>query len=674
MLKLFTKTLILNTLFNMTALANTIELSPITVSDTLSIKPSLNTEPTSKDEFYSEELIERNIKNLETLGQQTVNLHLITQGIGSFGQQFSLRGMGNTPLFGVPSVVVYIDDVPYSSSMTTIGRLFNIDNLVIYRNSQPSLFGKNAYAGAIDIKTQQAENRLNAGISLELANFDQKILTANASGALIKDELYFNLAGQYDQRDGFLYNSYLHTTPDDQENFSGRASLKWTPNKSWDIRLLLNKEDLDYGSSRFVRLDSPQFYTVRSGINESLKQQSDSEAIRIAYDNDDYQLLSVSNRQFWQMNPRVVSLSLTPMFSVRKQNFLETNWSQEFRLEPKKLNTNWNWHTGLFYSNNEKHNVTDTNILQNNMRIETKQRLMNNYALFGHLDYQGFNAIKPYLDLRFDYVTTYMNAINTFPDRKIKTLQQHDDTFFVSPKFGLDIKLSKNALVYVGTGLSFKPAGFAIANLNDILTHYKTEQLWHNELGLKTQWFDKSLKLNLAGFYYDIKNYQVERFYTQIDYAVVNAKRAYSYGFELESEAELLNNLTLQTNLGFTHIEFDQYIDPITKISYAGKIAPFVPDFNGLLALQYKDTEGYFARLEGIWTGRTYFNENNTDIMQQKDYVVANMRLGYQQPHYSIYAFANNLTNRNYYTFKIDSTRGVPSDPRMIGVRLAVNF
>jgi iron complex outermembrane recepter protein len=89
--------------------------------------------------------------------------------------------------------------------------------------------------------------------------------------------------------------------------------------------------------------------------------------------------------------------------------------------------------------------------------------------------------------------------------------------------------------------------------------------------------------------------------------------------------------------------------------------------------LQYKHPDGYFARAEWLWTGRTYFDENNTALMSQNDYSTANLRIGYAQKNYSIYGFANNITNTHYYTFKTD-VRGTPGDPRMIGVKLEMNF
>ncbi|MCX7069173.1 MAG: TonB-dependent receptor [Methylococcales bacterium] len=60
--------------------------------------------------------------------------------------------------------------------------------------------------------------------------------------------------------------------------------------------------------------------------------------------------------------------------------------------------------------------------------------------------------------------------------------------------------------------------------------------------------------------------------------------------------------------------------------------------------------------------------------MRQDAYALANLRVGYEQKNYSVYLFAKNITDTHYYSYKTDSVRGVPSDPRLFGVRLAVNF
>ncbi|MDD1611280.1 MAG: TonB-dependent receptor [Methylococcaceae bacterium] len=87
----------------------------------------------------------------------------------------------------------------------------------------------------------------------------------------------------------------------------------------------------------------------------------------------------------------------------------------------------------------------------------------------------------------------------------------HGAATFASPKLGVNVTLSNNALLYAATGLALKPAGFTIVNINENLSHYQQERLWNNELGIKSQWFNDRFKLNVAGFYYDIDNYQLKR-------------------------------------------------------------------------------------------------------------------------------------------------------------------
>ena len=179
----------------------------------------------------------------------------------------------------------------------------------------------------------------------------------------------------------------------------------------------MTKEDFDYGAIRYTRLDSPNFYTVRSETRERLPQQSDNEAIRMAYHGDDYELLSVSSRRFWHMDTRITDLNLIPTLFNRIQTVTETAWTQEFRLSPRK-HDHWDWQAGLFYSNIDKHSVTDTIFLKTDTHIDLKKNRTDNYALFGQLAYQDFKWIKLHLDMRLDYVNAAVDGANTYPNGK----------------------------------------------------------------------------------------------------------------------------------------------------------------------------------------------------------------------------------------------------------------
>lgn len=646
-----------------------VTLEPMIITGQNTTLPSFNHEADSKNEFYAEELPERGIARLQDISKHIANFSLADQGIGSFRQVFSMRGLTNTSIFSAPAVVFYVDDVAYSSSITNMGQLLDIESLTVYRNTQPAGFGKNAYAGAVDIHTQQPSNSLKGGVGVEIGTYDSYGVNAKTSGALIKDHLFFNLSGFYNQRDGFLTNTTLNNHPDSQENFSGRAALTWKPTSKFDARLTLTKEDFDFGNARFVRLDNPKSYTTKANVPEKLQQNADSQSLRLAYEMENYNLLSISSRRSWQMLPFVVDLDLTPNnFAMRNLRNSETTWTQEVRLSPKKQGE-WNWNVGGFYSTSQFDELD--NIVTSSKDVFWTDKQTDNYAVFGHLAYQGFENLNLYTDLRLDYVTSHLDSTYDSDIPVSIAVNRDYETVFASPKWGIDYQISKHSLLYAATGFGFKPGGLTYANTEQSVIQFGKETAWQNSIGIKSDWFDGRVKTNLAGFYYQIDDYQVERFFAGGNYATFNAAKVSSYGVEFENQIELVEHLALENTAGYTHIRFDDYHDSVSSANYTGNTVPFVPEFNSLTALQYKHPQGYFARAEWQWKGNTYFNEGNT--LSQNAYSNVNLRVGYAKENYSGYVFVNNLADTYFYTAQL-GVRGVVGDPRMVGVRLSVNY
>ena len=662
-------------LFDQTALADAPpeQLPPVIVSEERLTDPPFNTDPNSRADFYTEDLLERGMNRLQDIGKQVANFAAVDQGLGSFRQVYSMRGLTNTANYGAPATVFYVDDVAYSSPVSYMGQLFDIDWVAVYRNAQPGRFGRNAYAGAVDIQTNQANNQLKSGVALDMGSYDHYLVNANASGALIKDELYFSLSGVHDQRDGFLYNNYLNNHPDAQDNYSGRSVLNWKPTAAWDIRLTLNKDDFNYGNGRFVRLDQPVPFQTSANVQERLQQNADGQALRIAHETAGYNIVSISSRRLWSMSPFLIDLDLTPApIAQRGYSVKEETFTQELRLTPKGNNEVWDWRLGGFFSNSQYAEHQELTVA-GSLGREWGGKQTRNYAVFGNLSYRGVDKLNVYTDLRLDYVNSHMDSLlfADYPNNPAYARTLNYDTFFASPKWGADYKFSEHNLIYASTGFGFKPGGLVPGNIDPRLYQFGRESSWQNTLGLKNAWFNQRLKNNVAVFYYDISNYQVERFFANGDYSDVNAKKVSSYGAEFETQASLANHFSLENTIGYTHIRFDNHTDPLSGASYTGNTAPFVPVYTMLTALQYKQPQGFFARAEWQWKGKTYFDEAND--LYQKDYSIINLRLGYAKNQYSAYVYVNNLADNYYYTTKI-GVRGAPGDPQTAGVRLTVNF
>jgi len=142
----------------------------------------------------------------------------------------------------------------------------------------------------------------------------------------------------------------------------------------------------------------------------------------------------------------------------------------------------------------------------------------------------------------------------------------------------------------------------------------------------------------------------------------------------IDASIELLQGLQLETAFGYTHIRFDEFIDPVTKADLSGNQAPFIPEKNLTIAAQYKHPSSYFIRSEWAWTDTTYFNDRNSDIYKRDDYSTLTARVGYQHPNYSLYLFAENLTNTDYYSYIVTSKSAAPAKPRSLGVKISFDF
>ncbi len=208
-------------------------------------------------------------------------------------------------------------------------------------------------------------------------------------------------------------------------------------------------------------------------------------------------------------------------------------------------------------------------------------------------------------------------------------------------------------------------------------------------MGIKSAWLDKRLIFNLSAFYIDWKDQQVLLQSGPTEVTVKNAAESTSKGFELEVKARPITGLQFSAGFGYTDVEFDDYkdsifdLDPtsptygqkIGEVDYSGKKNTYVPEYTYNLAVQYRHTNGLFARigLQGI--GDFYYDLANTE--KENAYELVNARLGYEMKNFEIYLWAKNLFDEEYATRAFDYGGyyvGRAGDPRTFGITLNGRF
>lgn len=140
-----------------------VSLDTLLVTETVpAINYPLNS-PLNATEFDRELIHELGFTRAQDTAGYTPNYNLSDAGANGFADRSSIRGLTNSPIFTTPSVVLYVDDVPYLSSFAYSNQLVGTEAVEVYRGPQGSLFGRNSYAGVINIKSRRPSNQLRFG-------------------------------------------------------------------------------------------------------------------------------------------------------------------------------------------------------------------------------------------------------------------------------------------------------------------------------------------------------------------------------------------------------------------------------------------------------------------------------------------------------------------------------
>ncbi|WP_235600781.1 MULTISPECIES: TonB-dependent receptor [unclassified Sphingobium] len=173
-----------------------------------------------------------------------------------------------------------------------------------------------------------------------------------------------------------------------------------------------------------------------------------------------------------------------------------------------------------------------------------------------------------------------------------------------TPKAGISYQATPTIFLFANYAKGFDAGGFNNRALNlATALPYEPETVNAFEVGFKTDWFDRRLRVNATGFYNDYKDLQTAvSAFSPISGTYVstrgNAPSAHTQGFELETSAEPTNNLSLAFNVTYLTTEYDDYSAPalgtVPAYNYTGKQFPGQPKW------QYFASADYSIPIEGL--------------------------------------------------------------------------
>ena len=609
-------------------------------------------------------------QSLANLSGRIANFHVDSGGAGSFGDLITLRGLANTPYFSDPSVTVYFDDLPLTSSFTYPTGLFGFANATLYRGPQATAFGRAGEAGVLVLSSAEPGPAAGGELRASAGNYDawSAALTARSARATNADA---TVAAAFAQRDGYITNTQLGTRVDDVKSTSASARIRFRPTTTSEFTLQLLANRQRNGAQPLVPLGGPLFTVARDAEGRT-DIDFGGGALKAAFDTSVGKLTATTSYTNWKMNPYENFLVLPPPLDSRVVQSQRT-WNEELHLSSTPRSA-LDWSLGAWFSDSR----TDGNTFRQIPHVypieassyDLKARTA---AVFGQIAIIATGPWHVTAGLRAETIRKDFDRSQTVPGPGRFTGKKSFDSLL--PKLAASYAISSDTTASASVSLGTKPGGWSAYTDSPTLAPFKSERTLAFEAGIDTALANKTVKLAARAFAYDIHDYQVERSFTYTDYLVVNAPRARSLGAEFEASWHPAREWTFAATLGFTDITLRDFTDPFTHISYDGKRAPYAPSYDANLSATYRHPSGWFAAAELAAIGRTYFDESENPAFAAAAHATVNARLGYETRRWRLALFSENLADESYYTLIIPGVgHAVPGAPRTYGVEAAVKW
>ncbi len=202
---------------------------------------------------FSSVAIERKFAvNLEDLNKLAPSVQLQHVGLFHNASSFTVRGIGTAGIesFDDPHVAIFIDGVYQPRNAWAVANLLDVESVEMLRGPQGTIYGRNAYSGAITLTTKKPDVTEYSGkASLQYGNPGKLVVGLIGNIPIVQDKFAMRLAGQFYKDSGFYKNDgYDPVTQTVDEDLKGtriqgnkyvyfRPSFRFTPNDALDITL-----------------------------------------------------------------------------------------------------------------------------------------------------------------------------------------------------------------------------------------------------------------------------------------------------------------------------------------------------------------------------------------------------------------------------------------------------
>ena len=637
---------------------------------------SLQDVPIAVTGIGGDQLRDEQITDLSEIALQVPSFTFQSQN--SMESEMFIRGVGSVRLNGAtadPSIGTFLNEVYVGRRGSATPPIFDLSRVEVLRGPQGTLFGKNIVGGAINLITAAPQDEFDAGGSVSIGNYSSVLAEGFVTGP-VTDTVSARLALFRETHDGYAKNIVTGQDLEDKDSTAGRLSLNWDASDTVFVSVVADySQDRAGGPSRHAVDDpkTPGFGFITPNIPEDPRvnvspydQYADRDTAgltgRVEWDIGEMSLVYLAAYRYGQGDGRWTQAGAASPPSITDstltQHELYQGVTQELRLASSQDNA-FRWVAGLYYLDENVKRVsrnTATSFLPggpggtrasldgDNIYLGYSDTA--SYAAFGEVEYDitpdvtlavggRFTHDKKDLDTRaviLDYGLPG-DILSPAPLQEEYDVVQSEEWSEFTPKVAVNWTPTEDALIYASYASGYKGGGWqgATANAVAAATPYDPESASTYEIGLKAEWFNNRLRTNLAAFYTDFTDLQVELLDdVNLTLVVANAADAAIKGVEYEVRVLPTEWLTLFAAGSFLDTEYKDYIDPLRGIDYSGNQLQRTPDFQYTIGAdidhRLTDSLNFIAALNYSYQDQMFWGPDNHN--EEPGYGLLNGRIG----------------------------------------------
>jgi len=543
-------------------------------------------------------LVMRDIREMEGF---IPNLVIDSISVAPGGASIYLRGVGTQDIERSfdPAVGVVIDGISLSYINGSMVNAFDFASMEVLRGPQGTLFGRNTTGGVINIRRTRPTGDLGLRYELTAGSDDRLDIKGVLNFPILEDVLAGKLGYASMNDGGQMKNAYNGDQVGDYDNQEITATLLWTPGDNFEALFTYsNYEDENDGVPLKNRSESPELAciigfcednkidVVDQDFLQDMEFEVDAYSLEMNWDLPLGTITSVTGyRDTDESVPSDLDATPVSMLHVlRDQQSEQTSTELRFA-SSDQLSENFDFVLGVYWLE-DNYQADQFSAIAEVLgpdpsgngalyQFPYTDHERETWSVFGEAHVALNERWNLTLGGRYTYEEKeiYANNFLSFgtPDDMfpIGEVNADEDWSEFTPRIGVDYRLNDDVLIYASYTEGFRSGGFNGRNYSPAdIGPFEPEFVDQFEGGMKGEFLDRRLRLNLAAFVSDYDNKQEEIIQAD-DFGgtltvVENASTAELWGVEGELTWAASENLLFNANFGYLNAEYDDYEADLT--------------------------------------------------------------------------------------------------------------